>query len=83
MKKQRPIITPGILGKAIAERRKSLGLTQAAAAARVGLNQKTISNIENQPEKSSIETLFKVMSALELELSLAQRNNKSPVKGGW
>jgi HTH-type transcriptional regulator/antitoxin HipB len=48
--------------------RKKRKLTQKQAAEKVGLLPKSISAMENHPEKSSLESLFKLLSALGLEL---------------
>ncbi|MBI4005202.1 MAG: helix-turn-helix domain-containing protein [Gammaproteobacteria bacterium] len=64
------IYTAGQLGKVLRGRRKSLKLSQTAAAKIVGLLPKTISGLETTPERSSVESLFKLLSALELELVL-------------
>jgi HTH-type transcriptional regulator / antitoxin HipB len=48
--------------------RKKRKLTQKQAAEKVGLLPKSISAMEHHPEKSSLESLFKLLSALGLEL---------------
>ena len=65
-----PIQTPRQLADVLRARRKRLALTQADAGAAVGLRAKTISAMESAPERSSILTFFKLLSALELELVL-------------
>lgn len=52
------------------DRRKAMGLTQSEVAVRAGLKQKTISAMENKPENAKVSTLFKVISALHLDLEL-------------
>lgn len=64
---------PDQLGKILRGRRRSLNLTQKEAAELVGLLPKTISALENRPESSSVDTLFKYLSALELEMRLQPR----------
>ncbi len=59
-------------------RRKSLGLTQAEVADKVGLHQKTISAFENNPEKVMLSTALLILSALDVDLLL--ENKKSPNK---
>jgi HTH-type transcriptional regulator / antitoxin HipB len=54
--------------------RKNLHLTQEEAAGKSGLLPKTVSLLENHPEKCSVETLLKHLSALELELYLIDRD---------
>lgn len=55
--------------------RKTRGLSQEAAGKKVGLLPKTISALENHPESSSIESLFKLLSALDLELLVAPKED--------
>ena len=65
------INAPAQLGLALKSARKAKELTQASAAAKVGLLPKTISALENHPEACSIVSLLKPPSVLDLELSLA------------
>ena len=62
--------TPSQLSKILRARRGSLDLTQLEVADLVGLLPKTVSALENRAESSSIETLFKCLSALDLEMRL-------------
>ncbi|MDQ3003554.1 MAG: helix-turn-helix domain-containing protein [Fibrobacterota bacterium] len=62
------ILTARQLAQALKGWRKSRRLTQAEAAGRVGLRPKTISALESKPEPSTLGSLFKLLSALELEL---------------
>ncbi len=64
------IRTPGQLAMVLNGYRKKLKLTQKQAAENVGLFPKTISALENCPDRSSIASLFKLLSALGLELVL-------------
>jgi len=79
------ILTPTQLAAALKDRRKSLGLTQVEAAARVGLLPKTISSLESSPERCSIESLLKLISVLDIELSFTAKPRKSEdsANGGW
>ncbi len=67
--------TPQQLAQALRSQRKVKHLTQKAAAAPVGLLPKTISALESSPERSSVESLFKLLSALELELVLRPKSS--------
>jgi HTH-type transcriptional regulator/antitoxin HipB len=73
-----PVYTPQQLGEAIRVRRKRLGLTQAAAGSVVGLRPKTISALETEPERSSVRTLFRILSALGLEIVLRPKAPIAP-----
>ncbi len=68
------ITTPTQLAATLRGRRATCALTQKQAAAKVGLLPKTISVMESaDPGRSSIASLFKLLSALELELVLQPR----------
>lgn len=78
------IRTPEDLGLQLMNFRKRLNLTQAQVADLVGLKQKTISNFENNPAGAEIETLFKIISALELNLEICPKSEfKSDWKEAW
>ncbi len=70
---------PQQLGIVLQGRRKSRRMTQQEAAARVGLLPKTISLLEHAPERSSVESLFRLLSSLDFELVLRP---KSPYNTG-
>jgi HTH-type transcriptional regulator/antitoxin HipB len=64
--------------------RKQVGLTQAQAASKVGLLAKTISGLETNPGSSSIASLFKLLSALDLELVLKPKDESRKTDDeGW
>lgn len=65
--------TPGQIGPILRSRRQERGLTQAATAARVGLKQKVVSVVENDASRATLETLYKLLSALDLELVIRDR----------
>jgi HTH-type transcriptional regulator/antitoxin HipB len=73
MEKQ-SIRTPLQLAMVLSGYRKKLKLTQKQAAENVGLFPKTISALENSPDSSSIASLFKLLSALGLELVLKPKS---------
>jgi HTH-type transcriptional regulator / antitoxin HipB len=80
------ILTARQLGQALKGWRKSRNLTQAEAAGRVGLLPKTISALESDPEPSSLGSLFKLLSALDLELVIRPKPktpNGAASKGEW
>lgn len=69
------------LSQALKSRRKETGLTQKETASKVGLLTKTISHLENSPSKSSIESLIKLLAALNLDLVLQPKdlNNRNAI----
>ncbi|USD65824.1 type II toxin-antitoxin system antitoxin HipB [Vibrio sp. SCSIO 43136] len=46
--------------------------TQAELAKKVGIKQATISNFENNPDKTTLSTMFKIIQALELKLEVKE-----------
>jgi len=71
------------LAAALKNRRKEKRLTQKEAASRVGLLPKTVSGLESHPEKSSVESLFKLLAVMELELVLRPKNEQSISPEEW
>lgn len=74
--------TPEQLGKVLRAQRKAMKISQQAAAAAVGLLPKTISKLELDPDTAAIESLFKLLSALQLELVVRSRRQE-PSRGEW
>jgi HTH-type transcriptional regulator/antitoxin HipB len=64
---------PKQIGNLIRSARKGRGLSQGALGSKAGLRQETISLIENGNEAARLETILKVLSALDLELRIAPR----------
>lgn len=62
--------TPEQLASVLRGQRQASKLTQKQAAALVGLLPKTISALESDPERGSVGSLYKLLSALGLELVL-------------
>jgi len=77
--------TPLQLAQALRSQRNSRQLTQKAAGAPVGLLPKTVSALESSPERSSVESLFKLLSSLELELVLRPKSSDTdkPTSPEW
>jgi DNA-binding XRE family transcriptional regulator len=63
--------------KTLIERRKQLRISQAQLAKTIGTQQPAISRLENGGRNTTISTLFKVASALNLDVEFKQR---SPAK---
>lgn len=72
--------TPKQLGQILKGQRKLQQLTQKEAAKQVGLLPKTISKLELAPETATIESLFKLLSALRLELVLRSKSQEPSSK---
>ena len=67
----------------VISRRKELGLSQAEVADRVGLKQKTISAFENKPESTKLETLFRILSAVNLDVNGVAKEKANRVEKPW
>ena len=74
--------TPAQLGKILQAQRKASGLSQQQVAASVGLLPKTVSRLERDPDTATIDSLFKLLSALRLEL-VVQSKDARPTAREW
>lgn len=48
-------------------------LSQGKVASKVGIRQDTVSNFELHPDSTKLDTFFKILSALNLELDIKPR----------
>ena len=69
------VTSPALLAAAVRDQRKISKLTQSEAAKQVGIKQTTVSDFELRPESTKLETLFKLLSALDLELHVVKRGS--------
>ena len=78
-------LTPAQLGMALRNARKAVRLSQKSAGAKVGMKQSTVSVMETDCARTSVESLYKLLSALDLELVIRSRPNndgvQEPVEG--
>lgn len=65
--------------------RETKKLSQSKVANKVGIRQDTVSNFELSPDSTKLETFFKILSALNLELDIKPRNESgsSNSDSGW
>ncbi|MFO7766293.1 MAG: helix-turn-helix domain-containing protein [Pelovirga sp.] len=70
----RKIISPGSLGAALREVRKQKGLNQTVAGKLVGIDQATVSRVEQGSGGTQLDTLFRMLAALELEITIQPRH---------
>lgn len=79
------IHTPTDLAKFYRDQRKLHGISQTAVAQEISLRQDTVSKFEIKPDNVRLETLFRLLAALDLELHLVPKGQ--PVsdsnKTGW
>lgn len=52
------------------------GLSQSDVARKVGIRQDTVSSFELRPDATKMETFFKLLSALDLDIEITLRNPK-------
>ena len=77
------IHSPDDLAILAKNQRTKLQLTQEDVANLVGLKQKTISAIENNPENIRLSTLFRVLAALEMSMQLMPKNKTHQTQEQW
>lgn len=65
------------------DQRKQLKMSQSEVADLVGLKQDTISKFENSPDNSRIDTLFRILSALNLNMSLVEKEQVTDEEIEW
>lgn len=69
--------SPNQLGVAIQQQRLMRGMSQSELARLAGTSQKTISKIENGNPATKIETVFALMAALDMQMTLAPRGKNT------
>lgn len=75
--------SPKELALLVASHRKKLKLSQAEIGKLVGLKQQTISEFEIRPESTHIDTLFRILSALNLDVQLVAKDEIPAIKTKW
>lgn len=77
------IRSPKELALQIINQRKKLKLSQAKVGKLVGLKQQTISEFEIKPESTKLDTLFRILSALNLDIKILKKNEADATKIQW
>lgn len=77
------IRSPKELALAVISQRKKLKLSQAEIGNLVGLKQQTISAFENKPEGTELNTLFRILSAVNLDITLLAKDKMTITKTQW
>ncbi|WP_323372724.1 helix-turn-helix domain-containing protein [Winslowiella arboricola] len=77
------ITSAKMLASALRNERKKRHQSQKKTAETIGLKQSTVSGFENYPDGTRLETLFKLLAALDLELQIAPRNSKEGDTTSW
>ncbi|MEZ8196387.1 MULTISPECIES: type II toxin-antitoxin system antitoxin HipB [Vibrio] len=67
--------------------RQKNGWTQSELAKKVGIKQATISNFENNPNKTTLSTFFKLVQAMDLTLRIQEKSQVTSLDenddGSW
>ena len=72
-----------VLGQILKSTRSQKGLTQAQAGNLVGITQAMVSRIERGESNARIDTLFRLMSALELEVAVKPIERETGEGDNW
>lgn len=76
------ITSPQAMGQFVQRSRKSKGLTQTKVGENFNIDQTTVSSIEQGAAGTRIDTLFRLLAALDLEL-VVQDKQSNPNKSEW
>lgn len=72
-----------MLAQAVRNARKQRKLTQRETAERMDMKQSTVSEFENHPEGTRLDTLFKLLAALDLKLQVVSRKGENKSSDSW
>lgn len=76
------ISSPETLGQALRAERKQKGMSQKVVGHSVGMEQHTISKIEKGNPGTELNTLFRLLAALDLELTIQPRKKPAMESAG-
>ena len=77
------IRSPKELALFVSRYRKKFKLSQVVVGNAVGLKQATISAFENKPESTKLETLFSILSAVNLDMKISPKDESSIDETQW
>lgn len=77
------INNPRELSNFLKYQRKKVKRTQDDVSSKIGIQQQTISAIERNSTQTKLETLFRVISELDLELHLTERKSSLKSVNDW
>jgi HTH-type transcriptional regulator / antitoxin HipB len=75
--------SPLQIGANLRARRGALKVSQATMAARLGISQQRLSDLETEPGSLTVERLLVWLNLLNLELFIADRSAKRTSKSEW
>lgn len=76
------VISPQSLGEALRATRKKKGMSQREVGKSVGIDQPSMSKIERGESSARVDTLFRLLAALEMELVIQPRQKSLNQKKG-
>lgn len=74
--------SPHSLGLILRSVRKTQGLSQTEAGKSVGIDQATLSKIERGESNTRIETIFRLLAALDMEMIVRPREKPPNLSEG-
>ncbi len=77
------IHSPTELATLVKAHRQKLKMSQAEISDLVGLRQQTLSEFEINPQSTQLDTLFRILSALQLDIKIVAKNEKSAAVAQW
>lgn len=75
--------SPKALAQLIISQRKKLKLSQATVGELAGLKQQTVSDFERNPDTTQLNTLFRILSAVKLDLNTLPKEAYPKPKSTW
>jgi len=73
------IHSPIDLAQYYRDQRKQQGLSQTAIAEEIAVRQDTVSKFELKPDNVRLDTLFRLLAALDMEIHIVPKGQKK----GW
>jgi len=77
------IHSPKDLALIVMNQRKKLKLSQFEVGDLVGLKQTTVSAFENKPESTKLDTLFRILSAVGLDINILKKDEPAKTEAQW
>ncbi len=71
------------VGQVLANRRRALKLSQQAVAAKLGISQNRLSELEENPDRLTLDRLLALANVLGLELAIRDQASSPPAAGEW
>lgn len=82
------LCNPAQVGQVLASRRRALKFSQQAVAAKLGISQNRLSELEENPDRLTLDRLLALANILGLELTIRDQairdqTDSPPAKGEW